>query len=115
MTPMSDLAEALLARAVASFEAGAPALDAIAKDFQAQIGQGLAGEGGSLKMLRTFTRQPTGRERGRVVVVGWAGTKARARLVGLAGGGPVRIAVDAGPTFPGPMLRLASAPRLGAI
>src|SRR5712691_523747 len=99
MTPMSDLAEALLARAVASFEAGAPALDAIAKDFQAQIGQGLAGEGGSLKMLRTFTRQPSGRERGRVVVVDWGGTKARAGLVELGPGGAVRIVAEETLTF----------------
>ncbi len=110
MTPMSDLAEALLARAVASFEAGAPALDAIAKDFQAQIGQGLAGEGGSLKMLRTFTRQPTGRERGRVVVVDWGGTKARAGLVELAGGGSVRIVVEEALTFPEAMKRGAPEP-----
>src|SRR5260370_22723956 len=110
MTPMSDLAEALLAHAVASLEAGAPALDAIAKDFQAQIGQGLAGEGGSLKMLPTFTRQPSGRERGRVVVVDWGGTKARAGLVELAGGGSVRIVTEEGLTFPEAVKRGAPEP-----
>ena len=101
MTPMSASAEGLLARAAASFEAGAPALDAIAKDFQAQIAQGLAGEGGSLKMLRTFTRQPSGRERGRVVVVDWGGTNARAGLVELAGGGAARIVTEETLRVPG--------------
>ena len=110
MTAMSASAEALLARAVASFEAAAPTLQAIAKDFQAQIAQGLAGEGGSLKMLRTFTRQPSGRERGRVVVVDWGGTKARAGLVELAGGGSVRIVTEEALTFPEAMKRGASEP-----
>jgi hexokinase len=105
MTAMSASAEALLARAVASFEAGVPTLQAIAEDFQAQIAQGLAGEGGSLKMLRTFTRQPSGRERGRVVVVDWGGTKARAGLVELAGGGSVRIVTEEVLTFPEAMKR----------
>lgn len=81
MTPMSGSAAALLAHVVASFEVGAPALDALARAFSAEIGRGLAGESGSLKMLRTFTRQPTGAERGRVVVVDWGGTNARAGLV----------------------------------
>ena len=83
MTPMSGSAAALLAHGVASFEVGAPALDALARAFSAEIGRGLAGESGSLKMLRTFTRQPTGAERGRVVVVDWGGTNARAGLVEL--------------------------------
>jgi hexokinase len=98
MTPMSS-AEAVLARAVASFEARTAALDAIAQEFRAQIGRGLAGEGGSLKVLRTFTRQPSGRERGRVVVVDWGGTKARAGLVELTGGGSVRIVAEETLTF----------------
>ena len=110
MTPMSASAEGLLARAAASFEVGAPALDAIAKDFQAQIAQGLAGEGGSLKMLRTFTRQPSGRERGRVVVVDWGGTNARAGLVELAGGGAARIVTEETLAFPEPMKRGAPEP-----
>jgi hexokinase len=98
MTPMSA-AEADLARAVASFEVGTAMLDDIAQEFPAQIAQGLAGEG-SLKMLRTFTRQPSGRERGRVMVVDWGGTKARAGLVELGGGGSVRIVAEEALTFP---------------
>jgi hexokinase len=108
MTPMSASAEALVARTVASFEAPAPTLDAIAKEFQAQIAQGLSG-GGSLKMLRTFTQQPTGRERGRVLVVDWGGTNARAGLVELAGG-TARIVAEETLTFPEAMKRGAPEP-----
>jgi hexokinase len=98
MTAMSASADAVLAHAVAAFEAGTGVLDAIAQQFQAQIAQGLAG-GGSLKMLRTFTRQPSGRERGRVVVVDWGGTKARAGVVELGDGGEVRIVAEETLTF----------------
>jgi len=110
MTAMSTSAEAVVTRAAASFEAGTVALDAIARDFGAQIARGLAGEGGSLKMLRTFTRQPSGRERGRVVVVDWGGTKARAGLVELGGGGSVRIVAEEALTFPDAMKRGAPEP-----
>jgi hexokinase len=99
MSPMSISDEAAVARAVAAFEARAPALDAIARDFQVQMARGLSGGGGSLKMLRTFTRQPTGRERGRVVVVDWGGTKVRAGMVELAGGGSVGILAEEALTF----------------
>lgn len=88
-----------MTRVVAAFEARSPALDAMARDFQAQMAQGLSGEGGSLKMLRTFTRQPSGRERGRVVVVDWGGTKVRAGVVELAGGGSVAIVAEEALTF----------------
>src|SRR4029077_9744969 len=75
----------------------------IAKEFQAQIAQGLSG-GGSLKMLRTFTQQPTGREHGRVLVVDWGGTNAGAGLVELAGG-TARIVAEEVLTFPEAMKR----------
>ncbi len=110
MTAMSTSAEAVVMRAAASFEAGPAALEAIVRDFAAQIRQGLAGEGGSLKMLRTFTRQPSGRERGRVVVVDWGGTKARAGLVELGAGGSARIVVEEALTFPEAMKRGAPEP-----
>lgn len=99
MTAMSASDEAVLARAVAAFEAKAAVLDAIAYDFKGQMARGLSGAGGSLKMLRTFTRQPTGRERGRVVVVDWGGTKGRAGLVELAGGGAADIVTEEVFTF----------------
>ena len=110
MTAMSTSAEAVVTRAAASFEAGTAALEAIARDFQNQIARGLAGEGGSLKMLRTFTRQPSGRERGRVVVVDWGGTKVRAGLVELGGGGSARIVAEEALTFPDAMKRGAPEP-----
>ena len=59
-----------------------------------QMARGLVGEPSSLKMLRTFTRQPSGRERGRVVVVDWGGTKARAGLIELGGEGSVRMVAE---------------------
>lgn len=110
MSPMSVSDEAALARAVAAFEAKTAALDAIAHDFQAQMARGLAGEGGSLKMLRTFTRQPTGRERGRVVVVDWGGTKGRAGIVELTGGGSARVVAEEVFTFSEVLKRGAVAP-----
>lgn len=99
MTAMSASAEAVLARAVASFEAGPEALDAIAHEFRAEIARGLAGEPSSLKMLHTFTRQPSGREGGRVVAVDWGGTKARAGLIELGGEGMVGSVAEEALTF----------------
>lgn len=110
MSPMSVADEAAVARAVDALKAGAPALDAMARDFQAQIGRGLSGEGGSLKMLRTFTRQPTGRERGRIVVVDWGGTNGRAGIVELAGGGSARVVAEEVFTFSEALKRGAVAP-----
>ena len=107
---MSGSAAAVLAHVVASFEVGGPALDAIARAFSAEIARGLAGEGGSLKMLRTFTRQPTGAERGRVMVVDWGGTNARAGLVALDGGGAARIVAEEALTFPEVLKRGAPEP-----
>ena len=45
----------------------APVLEAIAREPTRQMARGLVGEPSSLKMLRTFTRQPLRAERGRVV------------------------------------------------
>ena len=106
---MSGSAAAALAHVVASFEVGSPALGAIARAFSTEIARGLAGEGGSLKMLRTFTAQPTGAERGRVVVVDWGGTNARASLVEL-GAGAARILVEEKLTFPEALKRGAPEP-----
>jgi hexokinase len=99
MAAMSASAEAALARAAASFETPPAVLDDIARDFRAQMAQGLAGGRSSLKMLPTFARQPSGRERGRVVVVDWGGTKGRAGLIELAGGGVVRTIAEEVFTF----------------
>jgi len=99
MTAMAVSDDALLARTAALFDAPASALEAIARDLTRQMARGLVGEPSSLKMLRTFTRPPSGRERGRVVVVDWGGTKARAGLVELAGDGGVRMVAEDALTF----------------
>jgi len=99
MSAMSVSDEAVIARTAALFDAPAGALEPIARDLTRQMARGLAGEPSSLKMLRTFTRQPSGRERGRVVVVDWGGTKARAGLIELGGDGSVRMVADEALTF----------------
>jgi hexokinase len=99
MTAMAASHETPLARSVARFDAPAAALEAIARDLTRQMARGLVGEPSSLKMLQTFTRQPSGRERGRVVVVDWGGTKARAGLVELGAGGAARIVAEEALTF----------------
>jgi hexokinase len=99
MTPMADSDASAIARTAASFDAPASALEAIARDLTRQMARGLVGEPSSLKMLQTFTRQPSGRERGRVVVVDWGGTKARAGVVELGGAGAVRMVAEEALTF----------------
>jgi len=99
MTAMAASDEVLVARTAALFDAPAAALAPIARDLARQMARGLVGEPSSLKMLQTFTRQPSGREQGRVVVVDWGGTKARAGLVELGGDGSVRMIAEEVLTF----------------
>ena len=99
MTAMAASDEAVIARTAALFDAPAAALEPIARDLTRQMARGLVGEPSSLRMLRTFTRQPSGRERGRVVVVDWGGTKARAGLIELGGDGSVRMVAEEALTF----------------
>ncbi len=99
MTAMSSSEEALVAGTAGLFEAPRSALEPMARDLTRQMARGLVGEPSSLKMLHTFTRQPSGRERGQVVVVDWGGTKARAGLVELGGDGVVRLAAEEALTF----------------
>jgi hexokinase len=91
MTAMSVSSAEVLSRTLAAFETTPAALEDLARNFTLQMAQGLAGAASSLKMLRTFTRQPTGRESGRIVMVDWGGTKARAGLVELSGSGSARV------------------------
>ena len=91
--------ETRLARTAARFDAPAAALEAIARELTRQMARGLVGEPSSLKMLQTFTHRPSGRERGRVVVVDWGGTKARAGLVELGVGGAARLVAQEALTF----------------
>jgi hexokinase len=94
MTPMAAPDEipdeAVVARTAALFAAPAAALDAVAREHTRQMARGLVGEPSSLKMLRTFTRPPSGHERGRVVVGDWGGSKARAGLAWASGPGTGR-------------------------
>jgi hexokinase len=99
MTAMAVSDEAAIARTAALFDAPAAAIEPIARDLTRQMARGLVGEPSSLKMLRTFTRQPSGRERGRVMVVDWGGTKARAGLIELGGDGAVRMVAEEALTF----------------
>jgi hexokinase len=86
--------ETALARVVAAFAAPRDALEAIVQDFSEQMTRGLGGGPSSLRMLQTFTEQPSGRERGRVVVVDWGGTHGRAGIVDLVGGGEVHVVAE---------------------
>jgi hexokinase len=99
MSGMSAVDEAVLARAAALFDAPTEALEAIARELTRQMARGLVGEPSSLRMLQTFTRQPCGRERGRVVVVDWGGSKARAGVVELDGAGAARVLAEETHTF----------------
>jgi hexokinase len=99
MTAMAASDEAAIARTASGFDAPASALEPIARDLARQMARGLVGEPSSLKMLQTFTRQPSGRERGRVMVVDWGGTKARAGLVELGADGAARIVAEEALTF----------------
>ena len=110
MTAMDAADEALAAETVALFDAPAAALESIARDLTRQMARGLVGEASSLKMLQTFTRQPSGRERGRVVVVDWGGTKARAGVAELVGDGSVRLLGEETHTFTDAEKRGASEP-----
>ncbi|HEY7040239.1 MAG TPA: hypothetical protein VID28_15370 [Methylomirabilota bacterium] len=91
---MSRPPDEVVSRARAAFDTTPAALEGLARDFTAQMTRGLEGRGGSLKMLRTFTRQPTGRESGRVIVVDWGGTNGRAGLVELSGSGSARVLAE---------------------
>src|ERR1700682_5311048 len=99
MTAMAASDETRLARAAGRSDAPAPTLEAIARELPRQMARGLVGEPSSLKMLQTFTHRPSGRERGRVAVVDWGGTKARAGLVELGVGGAARLVAEEALTF----------------
>jgi hexokinase len=102
--------EVAIARTAALFDAPAAALEPIARDLTRQMARGLVGEPSSLKMLRTFIRPPSGRERGRVVTVDWGGTKARAGLIELGGSGSARVLAEESLTFPEAVKRGAPEP-----
>ena len=59
--------------------------------FQVEIKRGLSGEPSSIAMLPSFVGRPTGRERGRFVVLDLGGTNVRATVLDLHGDGSVRV------------------------
>jgi len=63
----------------------------LCEKFHQEAQRGVEETGSSLKMLKTFARQPSGREGGRVVVVDWGGTNCRAVAVSLDGRGGYRL------------------------
>jgi len=88
---MTTDADALLATMAAALAPSTAALHATGKSFREEIGRGLAGRGGSLKMLPTFVRQPRGDERGQVMFLDWGGTYGRAGIAVLSGDGRVEV------------------------
>ena len=59
--------------------------------FQAEIRRGLAGERSSIAMHPSFVVRPSGRERGRFVVLDLGGTNVRATVLDMSGDGSVRV------------------------
>ena len=99
MTGTAGALDRRFAQISAGFTPSRDALDALAARFQEEIARGLAGAGGSLKMLRTFVEQPSGDERGLPIVVDWGGTHGRVGAVRLEGQGQVRILREDAFTF----------------
>ena len=83
--------EALLAATATALTPSTAALHAMSESFREEIGRGLAGRGGSLKMLPTFVRCPRGDERGQVMFLDWGGTHGRAGSAVLSGDGRVEV------------------------
>src|SRR3989454_913673 len=88
---MTTHAEALLAATATALTPSTADLHAMSESFREEIARGLAGSGGSLKMLPTFVRQPRGDERGQVMFLDWGGTHGRAGSVVLGGDGRVEV------------------------
>jgi len=88
---MSTDADPLLAAMAAALTPSTAALRAMSERFREEIARGLAGSGGSLKMLPTFVRQPRGDERGQVMFLDWGGTYGRAGIAVLSGDGRVEV------------------------
>jgi len=99
LTGTAGALDSRFAQISADFTPSREALLALAARFQEEIARGLAGAGGSLKMLRTFVEQPWGDERGRPIVVDWGGTHGRVGAVRLEGQGQVGILREDAFTF----------------
>ena len=69
--------------------------------FHEEMRSGLAGGKSSLKMLSSFTRRPTGRERGRFLALDLGGTNFRVMAVELSGERSFKILKKTRSTIPG--------------
>src|SRR2546428_7976934 len=88
---MTTHADAVLAATATALAPSTADLHAMSESFREEIARGLAGSGGSLKMLPTFVRQPHGDERGQVMFLDWGGTHGRAGSAVLSGDGRVEV------------------------
>ena len=66
-------------------------MDAAARGFQGEIGQGLSGKESSLRLLPAYVGLPTGEETGEFLTVDFGGTNVRAAKVRLFGGGRYEV------------------------
>ena len=82
-------------RAQAAFALPRREMDAAARSFQGEIGQGLAGKESSLKFLPAYVGLPTGEETGEFLTVDFGGTNVRAAKVRLLGGGRYEVTARA--------------------
>ena len=78
-------------RAIAAFALPRREMDAAARRFQGEIGQGLSGHESSLRLLPAYVSLPTGEETGEFLTVDFGGTNVRAAKVRLFGGGRYEI------------------------
>lgn len=78
-------------RALGAFALPRREMDAVARRFQEEIGQGLSGGESSLKLLPAYVGLPTGEETGEFLTVDFGGTNVRAAKVRLFGGGRYEI------------------------
>lgn len=66
-------------------------LKGLTAPFQVEIKRGLSGEPSSIAMLPSFVGRPSGREKGRYVVLDLGGTNVRATTLDMRGDGSVRV------------------------
>lgn len=78
---------AVLSELRESFGISAAEMKRIIKDFHREMGRGLAGKGGCLKMLPAYVGRPTGREKGSFIALDLGGTNFRVLGLRLHGNG----------------------------
>lgn len=71
------------------FILGPGRLNRIIKDLQAEMVKGLCGKKSSLKMIPAYVDSPSGKEKGKFIVLDLGGTNLRISLIELGGGGEI--------------------------